>query len=202
MIHAAVALAVDIVLMVALMFATDLGIYSNTDCNDRLCSGNVYPEPPFYEKSTELQESMERSLSQTFPGIPAYGSCGFSYLSWRVLFQQQHSRRQPDRPYTIHWNRRMYIFPGISADFQAQSRGPCRTSGRKKTGRDRRKNPYTKKINAPAAEKRYSQKQKSCRINQNRKYYTFYCSVCAALSLWSQSYARQIRIKCINISEV
>ena len=32
--------------------------------------------------------------------------------------------------------------------------------------------------------------------------YTFYCSVCAALSLWSQSYARQIRIKCINISEV
>ena len=29
--------------------------------------------------------------------------------------------------------------------------------------------------------------------------YTFYCSVCAALSLWSQSYARQIRIKCINI---
>ena len=32
--------------------------------------------------------------------------------------------------------------------------------------------------------------------------YTFYCSVCAALSLWSQSYARQIRIKCINIPDI
>ena len=32
--------------------------------------------------------------------------------------------------------------------------------------------------------------------------YTFYCSVCAALSLWSQSYARQIRIKCINIPDM
>src|SRR5699024_9868236 len=32
--------------------------------------------------------------------------------------------------------------------------------------------------------------------------YTFYCSVCAALSLWSQSYARQIRIKCINIPKI
>ena len=31
---------------------------------------------------------------------------------------------------------------------------------------------------------------------------TFYCSVCAALSLWAQSYARQIRIKCINIPEI
>ena len=32
--------------------------------------------------------------------------------------------------------------------------------------------------------------------------YTFNCSVCAALSLWSQSYARQIRIKCINIPKI
>ena len=32
--------------------------------------------------------------------------------------------------------------------------------------------------------------------------YTFYCSVCVALSLWSQSYTRQIRIKCINIPDM
>ena len=32
--------------------------------------------------------------------------------------------------------------------------------------------------------------------------YTFDCSVCAALSLWPQSYARQIRIKCINIPDI
>ncbi len=37
---------------------------------------------------------------------------------------------------------------------------------------------------------------------ETEKIYTFYCSVCAALSLWSQSYARQIRIKCINLPDI
>ena len=37
---------------------------------------------------------------------------------------------------------------------------------------------------------------------KNGNIYTFYCSVCAASRLWSQSYVRQIRIKCINIPDI
>src|SRR5699024_8457378 len=83
--------------------------------NDRLCFGDVHSEPYVYAEGIGLQEPMERSLSDAFPGIFAYGSGSISGVQRRVFPYKKSSRRKSDRPYTCHRNCCMYLFPDLSA---------------------------------------------------------------------------------------